>query len=56
MKDKVDVMTVNPGYVATKLLAKDKIASSKPGLVSVEDCVDCTFRDIGYLDYTSGAF
>ena len=55
MCHKVDVVSFNPGGVATKLIMKEK-SQVGGGVVSTEHAVKCLFRDCGHTDVTYGAF
>lgn len=52
---KIDVMSFNPGEVATKLIYKDK-SQAGGSIISTEKAVECCFRDVGCTDVTPGAF
>ena len=55
MSAKIDVLSFNPGEVATKLIYKDK-SQAGGSIIPVEKAVDCCFRDVGLTDVTYGAF
>ena len=53
MGNRIDIMSFNPGSVATKLIQKDK---SQAGgiIVTVEKAVRTCLRDLGHGDFTFG--
>lgn len=55
MSHKIDIMSYNPGEVATKLIMKDK-SQVGGGTVATDKAVKCCFRDCGHTDMTYGAF
>lgn len=55
LKDKIDVLSYNPGEVATKLVMREK-HQTDAGAISVERASSSCFRDLGYSYYTNGAF
>ena len=51
----IDVMSYNPGEVATKGLLVVK-EDAKGLCITTEKAATTCFRDLGYTEYTNGAF
>ena len=57
LEEKVDVMSFNPGGIATKLMKEisGKDVNGDPGIIEPELAVNTAFRDVGCNDYSNGA-
>jgi len=50
----IDILCLQPGFVETKMIKKAKESGYAQGIVTTEDCVAATMRDLSHEDSTFG--